>query len=134
MKRFGIEGRGQLRLRAEKGTTSTIWIRSCLVALAAQIALHGAATAQPAQAGPSGPPFMDRQREIALALSACPPAIASKAAVYVLDKTGYVKVRDSENGFTAIIQHSTPAMNEPQCIDAEGSRTYLQRYLKVAEW
>jgi hypothetical protein len=77
---------------------------------------------------------MDRQEEIGLALSACPPSLASKAGVYVLGKTGYVKVRDSENGFTAIIQHSTPAMNEPQCMDAEGSRTILQRYLKVAEW
>jgi hypothetical protein len=25
-------------------------------------------------------------------------------------------------------------MNEPQCLDREGSSTYLQRYLKVAEW
>jgi hypothetical protein len=38
---------------------------------------------------------MDRQKEIALALSACPPSVATKAAVYVLDKSGYVKARDS---------------------------------------
>src|ERR1700692_589809 len=73
---------------------------------------------------------MDRQREIALALSACPPPVANKAAVYVLD---YVKVRDGENGFTAIVQHSVPPSQEPQCIDAEGSRTFLPRILKVAE-
>jgi hypothetical protein len=77
---------------------------------------------------------MDRQREIALALSACPSALASGAAVYVLERNGYVKVRDSENGFSALIQHSTAVMNEPQCLDREGSSTYLQRYLKVAEW
>ena len=47
---------------------------------------------------------MDRQKEIALALSACPPSVASKAAVYVLDRAGYIKVRDGENGFTAIVQ------------------------------
>jgi hypothetical protein len=29
--------------------------------------------------------------------------IASKAAMYVLEKDGYVKVRDSQNGFTAIV-------------------------------
>jgi hypothetical protein len=62
------------------------------------------------------------------------PALSSHSAVYVLEKTGYVKVRESENGFTAIFQHSTPEMNEPQCMDAEGSRTILQRYLKAAEW
>src|ERR1700687_4965771 len=54
------------------------------------------------------PPVMDRQKEIALALSACPPSVASKAAVYVLDRAGYIKVRDSENGFTAIVQHAVP--------------------------
>jgi hypothetical protein len=76
---------------------------------------------------------MDRQKETALALSACPPAVASKAAVYVLDKSGYVKVRESQNGFTAIVQHSIPTSQEPQCMDAEGTRTLLPRYLKVAE-
>jgi hypothetical protein len=76
---------------------------------------------------------MDRQKEIALALSACPPSVASKAAVYVLDKSGYVKVRDSQNGFTAIVQHSLPTAQEPRCMDAEGTRTHLPRVLKVAE-
>jgi hypothetical protein len=32
---------------------------------------------------------MDRPKEIALALSACPASVASKAAVYVLDESGY---------------------------------------------
>ena len=80
------------------------------------------------------PQLMDRQKEIALALSACPPSVASKAAVYVLDRAGYMKVRDSQSGFTAIVQHSMPTSQEPQCMDAEGTRTFLPRYLKVAEW
>jgi hypothetical protein len=80
------------------------------------------------------PPALDREKEITLALSACPPAVASRAAVYVLDRSGYIKVRDSQNGFTAIVQHSMPASQEPQCRDAEGTRTVLPRYLKVAEW
>ena len=80
------------------------------------------------------PPLMDRQKEIALALSACPPSVAGKAAVYVLDRGGYIKVRDSGNGFTAIVQHAVPASQDPQCMDAEGARTFLPRYLKVAEW
>ena len=80
------------------------------------------------------PPVMDRQKEIALALSACPPSVARKAAVYVLDRAGYIKVRDSENGFTAIVQHAVPTSQDPQCMDAEGGRTFLPRYLKVAQW
>jgi hypothetical protein len=101
--------------------------------LAAQIVLSIPATAQSVQASGSLPPLIERQKEIAMALSACPPAVASKAAVYVLDISGYVKVRDSQNGFTAIVQHSLPTSREPQCMDAEGTRTILPRMLKVAE-
>jgi hypothetical protein len=80
------------------------------------------------------PLLVDRQTEIALALSACPPSVASKAAVYVLDRAGYIRVRDGGNGFTAIVQHALPTSQDPQCMDAEGTRTLLPRYLKVAEW
>jgi len=76
---------------------------------------------------------MDRDKEIALALSACPTSIAKGAAVYVLEDQGYVKVRDSRNGFTAIVQHAVPTSQDPQCMDAEGTRVILPRYLKVAE-
>jgi len=76
---------------------------------------------------------MDRQKEIALALSACPRFVADQAAVYVLEASGYVKVRDSDNGFTAIVQHSLPTAQERRCMDAEGTRTHLPRILKVAE-
>lgn len=78
-------------------------------------------------------PLMDLQREIALALSACPPTIAEKAGVYVLEASAYVKVRESQNGFTAIVQHSVPGAQEPQCMDAEGTHAILPRILKVAE-
>jgi hypothetical protein len=88
-------------------------------------AITAAASQQPA--------LVERQRETALALSACPSSVASKAAVYVLEKSGYVKVRDSQNGFTAIVQHSLPTSQEPQCMDAEGTHTFLPRMLKVAE-
>jgi hypothetical protein len=111
---------------------STICI--CWLGLAAQLAVSAPAAAQSPQApGGQQAPLMDREKEIALALSACPPPVASKAAVYVLDRSGYVKVRDSQNGFTAIVQHLLPTSQEPQCIDAEGTRTLLPRMLKVAE-
>jgi hypothetical protein len=116
------------------GTTAKAQIRIWLLGLAAQIVVSTSAMAQPTQAvGSQLPPLMDRQKEIGLALSACPPSAANKAAVYVLDKSGYIKVQDSQNGFTAIVQHSVPATQEPQCMDAEGTRTFLPRMLKVAE-
>lgn len=108
---------------------------ACLFGLAVQIAFitAGSAQSQSAQTMPQTPPLMDREKEIALALSACPRSIAKKATVYVLEKTGYVKVRDGQNGFTAIVQHALPISQDPQCMDAEGTRTFLPRYLKVAE-
>jgi hypothetical protein len=105
----------------------------CWLMLAAQIVLNMPASAQSVQASGSPPPLMDRQKEIAMALSACPPSVASKAAVYVLDTSGYIKVRDSQNGFTALVQHSLTTSREPQCMDAEGTRTFFPRMLKVAE-
>lgn len=60
-------------------------ISICLLGLAAQIAGSASAAAQSTQAaGSQQQPLMERQREIALALSACPKSVASKAAVYVL--------------------------------------------------
>ena len=83
--------------------------------------------------GSEQPPLMDRQREIALALSACPQSVADKAAVYVLEKSGYVKVRESQNGFTAIVGHALPNSVDPQCMNAEATRTHLPPQLKLAE-
>ena len=109
-------------------------VRTCLLSLVAQIVMPPAAAAQSSQAMPrQTPQLIDRQREMALALSACPASIADKAAVYVLESSGYVKVRESQNGFTAIVQHALPISQDPQCMDAEGTRTFLPRYLKVAE-
>ena len=111
--------------RAQFSRRAIVWF-----ALAAAVIRPVAGQSTPNQR----PPLMDRQKEIALALSACPPSVASKAAVYVLDRAGYIKVRDGENGFTAIVQRATPTSQDPQCMDTEGTRTFIPRYLKVAEW
>jgi hypothetical protein len=106
----------------------------CLLGLAAEVAVSASRPAQATQPpGSELPKLMDRETEIALALSSCPASVAKKAAVYVLEKSGYVKVRESQNGFTAIVQHALPNSQDPQCMDAEGTRTFLPRYLKVAE-
>jgi hypothetical protein len=108
-------------------------IMLCALAAAMIRSVAGQSTTKPGSVT-NQLPLMDRQKEIALALSACPPSVGGKAAVYVLDRTGYIKVRDGENGFTAIVQHAVPTGQDPQCMDAEGTRTFLPRYLKVAEW
>jgi hypothetical protein len=93
-----------------------------LAALAATLASQAARADEPT----------DRDREVALALEAAPDALAAKAGVYVHDKSGYVKARDSQNGFVCLVDHRIPGAVEPQCLDAEGVKTFLPKYLLVA--
>ena|SRR5215475_6912923 len=104
--------------------------RVCFIGLAVQIAGSGSAAAQSTQTtGSLQLPLMDRQKEIALALSACPPSVASKAAVYVLNNGWLCQgPRQPERGFTAIVQHALPISLEPQSMDAEGTRTHLRAF------
>jgi hypothetical protein len=103
----------------------------CLMVVAAL--LGGTPGRSPAAPSTSQSAAGAQKDEIALALSACPAAVAQGAAVYILRSAGYVKVRESQNGFTALVQHTAPTAVEPRCVDAEGARTWLPRILKVAE-
>ena len=73
-----------------------------------------------------------RDQEVALALEAAPAGVGARAGVYVHDKDGYTKARDSRNGFVCLVDHRIPNAVEPQCMDAEGVKTFLPKYLMVA--
>ncbi len=75
----------------------------------------------------------DRDKEIALALEAGPPTVTAHAGVWVHDKTGYVQARESKNGFVCIVDHRVPNAVEPQCMDAEGVKTFFPKYQLVAD-
>src|SRR5215471_5035752 len=82
-----LKPQGQIRLR---GILCTPLVRIWFW-LAVLVAVSGSAAAQSSKdAGSQQPPIMDRQKEIALAISACPSSLASQAAVYVLGESGYV--------------------------------------------
>ena len=83
-------------------------------------------------AKPNAAPPNARDQEIALALEAAPAAVGAQAGVYVHDKDGYVKARDGQNGFVCLVDHRIPNAVEPQCMDAEGVKTFLPKYLLVA--
>lgn len=68
---------------------------------------------------------LPREVRIELAESAAPPEISGKATVYLLERSGYVKVREGTNGFTCFVDRQTPWNSEPTCFDAEGSATTL---------
>ena len=74
----------------------------------------------------------ERDKEIALALEAGPATVTAKAGVWVHDKTGYVQARESQNGFVCIVDHRIPNAVEPQCMDAEGVKTFFPKYQLVA--
>jgi hypothetical protein len=80
---------------------------------------------------------MPRDQQITLAESAAPAEVSSKAAVYVLGPKGYEKAREGTNGFSCFVgRHFVkPAETtiEPQCFDAEGSRTLLLVYMHGEE-
>ena len=76
---------------------------------------------------------LPREERIKLAKSAAPPEISDHATVYVLDKTGYVKVQDGTNGFSCFVDRQTPFNLEPTCFDAEGSASTLPTRLFAEE-
>ena len=105
----------------------TLLVLTCLLSLAAQIVMPAAAAAHAKQGTTrQTPQLMDRQKEIVLALSASPASIADKAAVYVLESSGYVKVRESQNGFTAIVQHALPMSQDPRALMLKGRARFFR--------
>lgn len=74
-----------------------------------------------------------REDRIKLAESAAPPEISAKATVYLLEPTGYVKVREGTNGFSCFVDRQHRLNLEPTCFDAEGSATTLLTRLFVEE-
>jgi hypothetical protein len=78
-----------------------------------------------------------RERQIALAESAAPAEVSSKATIYVLSTKGYEKAREGTNGFSCFVSRHfvkpTETTVEPQCFDAEGTRTLLPIYMHGEE-
>src|SRR5215469_5361482 len=80
---------------------------------------------------------MPREQQIALAESAAPAEVSSKATIYVLGPKGYEKAREGTNGFSCFVSRHfakpTETTIEPQCFDAEGSHTLLLVYMHGEE-
>jgi hypothetical protein len=76
---------------------------------------------------------LPREARIELAESAAPVEISGKATVYVLERSGYVKVREGSNGFSCFVDRQTPWNSEPTCFDAEGSATTLPTRIFVED-
>jgi hypothetical protein len=73
-------------------------------------------------------PLMDRDKEFQMAVISGPPEIRDSSGVYVLGEHGFIKVRDSRNGFNCIVERRARHLS-PMCYDAEGSTSTLQATL-----
>src|SRR6267142_4792069 len=76
---------------------------------------------------------LPREERIKRAESAAPPEISGKATVYLLERSGYVKVREGTSGFSCFVDRQTPLNLEPTCFDAEGSTSTLVTRLFVED-
>jgi hypothetical protein len=88
--------------------------------------------------------MMPRDAEVALARSAAPANISSRAAIKVLTPSGYQTVREGNNGFVCMVMRGwtaptyTPAqlrdlvydskVRAPICFDPEAARTVMPYY------
>lgn len=74
-----------------------------------------------------------RDAQIALAKSAAPPDVTDHATIMVLGKNGYEVAVKGTNGFTCLVLRQYLNTLEPECYDAEGSRTTLQTDLFIEQ-
>jgi hypothetical protein len=94
----------------------------------------GRAAPQGVAAGRAGPrPLLPREREIALARTAAPPAVSRVAPVMVLTERGFEVAVTGTSGVTCVVNRSHPGSLEPHCFDAEGSATVLPMELRRTE-
>ncbi len=119
--------------------------------VAAAFCAVGAVSAQPVKASypnraPAGQYRMAGQiDEIALARSAAPPAISTKAEILTLGARGYETAVKGENGFVCMVQRSwasnfgdagfwNPKMRAPICFNPAAARSVLPSYLTRTQW
>ena len=77
---------------------------------------------------------LPRAREIALAKSAAPAAVADSAEVWVLGDRGYEKAVNGTNGFGCIVQRGLGGKSEiPRCDDASGVASLFPVYQLIED-
>jgi hypothetical protein len=67
-----------------------------------------------------------RDMQVRIARLAAPKEVSEHANIYVLGERGLILAEKGDNGFSCLIERETRDTMEPECYDAEGSRTTLQ--------
>lgn len=92
-------------------------------------------------------PFMTdtKAEEVALALSAAPAAISSRADVMILGANGYELAKKGDNGFVCLVSRSwvtdvtdnefwNARVRQPSCYNPAAVRSVLPTYLERTRW
>jgi hypothetical protein len=102
-----------------------------LLVLAAGAPLAAQSPAAAASRYPFPPRPLPESEEIAIALSAAPEEVSSRADVYVLRGTDFVKARAGTNGCGCVVVRDLHEGSlYPICFDREGARTVMLREMK----
>jgi hypothetical protein len=105
-----------------------------LSAVALTLVFAGSLAGQSVEGGRAGPrATLERDREVALALSAAPSEVTHAARVLVWTSKGFEVAREGTNGVSCYVARSWPESLEPHCFDEEGSRTILPIHLRQME-
>jgi hypothetical protein len=109
-------------------------MRTTVLIVTAALAATSPVLAQAAGTGrPGRREFLPRDREIALARSAAPPAVSDSASVYVLGARGWELAVRGSNGVACHVNRSWPDALEPHCFDAEGAETIMRMEMRRTE-
>ncbi|MEN8373999.1 MAG: hypothetical protein ABFS34_00965 [Gemmatimonadota bacterium] len=79
------------------------------------------------------PVVLERGCEVAIALAASPDHLREEAGVWAYDGEGFVRHRESGNGFDCIVNRDHARALKPVCFDAEGARTIVPKIRRFGE-
>jgi len=101
-------------------------MRPCAVAILSLLSLGCHDLAAQEVSGTPGPRrLLPRDLEIALARSAAPPSVASRARVWIFAAGTYVIADSGSSGVQCRVGRGWPQALEPHCFDEEGARTIM---------
>ena len=82
-----------------------------------------------------GYPVLERDEEIRLAMSAGPVELSKDADVWVLEETGFTRVRSGTNGFSCLVVRNATNRGQlaPHCLNPAATETVLPSFRREGE-
>lgn len=120
--------------------TSLVFIAACLASAPGNTATSAANVARLKNYMPQS-----LQAEAALARSAAPASVSSRADILVFGPEGYKRAAKGDNGFTCLVERSwakdpgdkefwNPRMRAPTCFNPAAARSVLPSYFERTKW